>query len=310
MGASKALLATVVLTALAVAFACSTDESAQAVDRNDATAVWLPDSWPAPPLPLMALDHPSGLVWGSPSSYCWQFEETSDPVCEDYLPMLEVNTYVEVVPNRQISVRVDSEAKPDKIFAQVYTRHGNIMVDFLQLGTRHPVLDLELDPGDYHVRLEGQWQYNDTSNYIERRYNTVGYVFGLRVPGAVELIAECSATEVGGDVRIVLNSLGDQLRTAVDRVNHAGCRFNKPIAHISLKLDSDVSVTYTETFHVDPPSLAVSFPLSNGLASETTGGPLSPGEYSRRMVAITANGKEWEITSYNDFLKTVTISGY
>ena len=207
-------------------------------------------------------------------------------------------------------LRVDSEAKPDKIFAQVYTLHGNIMVDFLQLGTRHPVLDLELDPGDYHVRLEGQWQYNDTSNYIERRYNTVGYVFGLRVPGAVELIAECSATEVGGDVRIVLNSLGDQLRTAVDRVNHAGCRFNKPIAHISLKLDSDVSVTYTETFHVDPPSLAVSFPLSNGLASETTGGPLSPGEYSRRMVAITANGEEWEITSYNDFLKTVTISGY
>lgn len=56
MGASKALLATVVLTALAVAFACSTDESAQPVDRNDATAVWLPDSWPAPPLPLMALD--------------------------------------------------------------------------------------------------------------------------------------------------------------------------------------------------------------------------------------------------------------
>ena len=33
------------------------------------------------------------------------------------------------------------------MFVQVYTRHGNIMVDFLQLGTSYPVLDLELDPG-------------------------------------------------------------------------------------------------------------------------------------------------------------------
>ena len=172
------------------------------------------------------------------------------------------------------------------------------------------MLDLDLAAGDYHVRLEGQWQYNDTSNYIERQYNTVGYLFGLSVPGAVALISECGSTAVGGDVRIVLISLDDQLRTAMDRVNLGGCRFNKPIARISLTLNSVAAGTYTETFYVDPPSLTVSFPLPDDLASERVGEPLPPGEYSRRMVALTADGEEREITFGDDFLNTVTIAGH
>ena len=243
-----------------------------------------------------------------PSSYCWRFEEASDTVCEEHLPGSGVNSYHEVVPDQQIPVRIDSETRPDKMFAQVYTRHGDILVDFLQLGTMYPVLDLELDPGDYHIRLEGQWQQNDTSKYIERLYNTVGYTFGMSVPGAVELIAECGSTDVGGDLRIVLSSLDDRLRTAFDSVNLGGCRFNKPIARISLTLDSDAAGPYTETFHVDPASLTVSFPLPDDLASERAGEPPPPGEYSRRMVAVTAGGEELEVTFSGDFLNTVTIA--
>ena len=127
------------------------------------------------------------------------------------------------------------------MFAQVYTKDGNIMVDFLQLGTRYPVLDLDLDPGDYHIRVEGQWQHNETAEYVERRYNTAGYVFGLSVPGTVELISECSSTLIGGDLSIVLSSLDDRLRTAIDSANGAGCKFNKPIARVLLVLDSDDS---------------------------------------------------------------------
>ena len=310
IAASKALLTPVVLVAFALTIACGTSSEAQPVGRNEATAVQWPDSWPVPPLPTMALEQPRGLLWGSPSSYCWRFQETSDPVCEQYPPGSGVNSYPEVVPDRQVPIRIESEATPDKMFGQVYTRHGNILVDFLRLGTVHPVLDLDLAPGDYHVRLEGQWQYNDTSNYIERQYNTVGYLFGLSVPGAVALISECGSTAVGGDVRIVLISLDDQLRTAMDRVNLGGCRFNKPIARISLTLNSVAAGTYTETFYVDPPSLTVSFPLPDDLASERVGEPLPPGEYSRRMVALTADGEEREITFGDDFLNTVTIAGH
>ena len=308
-GVLRVLLVSAVLTVLATTIACSTDGSALP-ERHDATAVQWPQSWPVPPLPVMALEHPSGLVWGSPSSYCWQFDETSDIVCKDTLPGSEVNTYVAVAPNVQIPVTVESEDRPDKMFAQVYTRHGHIMVDFRRLATVDTVLGLELEPGDYDVRLEGQWQSNDTSNYIDQTYNTVGYAFGLSVPGEVDLMAECHNTLVGGDVSIVLSSLDDRLRTALDSVNSAGCRFNKPIARVSLTLNNGSGGKYTETFHVDPPSLSVSLPLSNNLTSDTTGGPLPPGEYSRRMVAITSSGEERDITFGGDFLNIVTIAGH
>ena len=307
-GVFKASLATLALTVLVAA--CSTNGGAQPEERGDATPVtkqvW-PDSWPVPPLPVMALEHPDGLVWGSPSSYCWRFGEATEPVCEQYSPGSGVNAYPGIVPGKQIHVRIDSETRPDKMFAQVYTRDGNIMVDFLQLGTRYPVLDLDLDPDDYHIRVEGQWQSNETAKYVERRYNTVGYVFGLSVPGTVDLISECSSTLIGGDLSIVLSSLDDRLRTAIDSANGAGCRFNKPIARVLLVLASDDSITYTETFHIDPPSLTVGFPLPEDTASESSGGPLPPGDYSRRVSAFTADGEEWKAPA-DFFRETVTIA--
>ena len=237
----------------------------------------------------------------SPHSYCWHLEDKSDRVCHEYSVWTGLNAYPEAAQDKQIPVRVDSETRPGKMFAQVYTRHGNIMVDFLQLGTNYPVLDLDLDPGDYHIRLIGQWQYNEMTD-------NVAYEFGLSVPGAGDLLAECVNTEIGGDVSIVLSLLDDQLRTAFDSVNSAGCRFNKPIARISLTLDIDNLSPYTETFHVEPPSLNVGFPLPEDLVSDKTGGPLQPGEYSRRIVAITGDGDEWDLTAHGSFLDTVTIA--
>ena len=308
---TRALWPSLIAAAIAaLTAACASDGGAQPEERGHATPVTrqvYPDSWPVPPLPVMALEHPSGLVWGSPSSYCWRFGEADEPVCEQYSPGSGVNAYPGIVRGKQIHVRIDSETRPDKMFAQVYTRDGNIMVDFLQLGTRYPVLDLDLDPGDYHVRVEGQWQHNETTEYVERRYNTAGYVFGLSVPGTVELVSECSSTLIGGDLSIVLSTLDDRLRTAIDSANGAGCKFNKPTARVLLVLDSDDSITYTETFHIDPPSLTVGFPLPEDTVSESSGGPLPPGDYSRRVSTFTADGEEWQAPG-DFFLETVTIA--
>ena len=306
-GVFMASLATLALTVLVAA--CSTNGGAQPEERGDATPVtkqvW-PDSWPVPPLPVMALEHPSGLVWGSPNSYCWYLEEAAEPVCEQYRIGSGIDAYPELVPGKQVPVRIESETRPDKMFVRVHTRHGNIIVDFLQLGTRYPVLDIDLDPGDYYIHLIGQWQYNETAEYNERRYNQVTYEFGLSVPGTIELVSECASTTIGVGPVLMLDSSDDPLRTAVDQANNAGCKFNKPIARVLLTLDSEDSGPYTETFLIDPPSLTVGFPLPEDTLSESSGGPLPPGDYSRRVSAFTADGDEWK-ASTDLFLDTVTI---
>ena len=72
-------------------------------------------------------------------------------------------------------------------------------------------------------------------------------------------------------------------------------------------LSSDDSITYTETFHIDPPSLTIGFSLPEYTASESSGGPLPPGDYSRRLTAFTADGEQWEVSA-DFFLETVTIA--
>ncbi len=128
------------------------------------------------------------------------------------------------------------------------------------LAPTYPALDLDLAPGQYHIRVIGQWPDNPGAAYVDRRYNDVAYEFDLSVPGDVELRAECASTPIGGDITITLASLADPLRTAPDSANHAGCRFNKPIASVSLTLENGAR-SYTELFHIDPPSLSVGFPL-------------------------------------------------
>jgi len=276
-------------------------------DTPATTRVW-PANWPVPPLPVMWLVHPSGSVWGSPHRYCWRLGADASRVCEEYNIWSGVRAYPEAVPGKRIPVTIESETRPERVFANVYTRHGNLMVESMQLGPNHPALDLDLEPGDYHIRVIGQWPYPDPGAPLGRRYNEVSYEFGLHVPGAVALIGGCGMTEIGGDLRIVLRSLDDRLRTAADSANRAGCRFTKPIAQVSLTLENDAQ-TYTEVFRIDPPLVEFGLPLPEDLASETSGGPLPPGDYSRRMVAIAEDGQEFDITSRDGVLDTITLAG-
>lgn len=281
--------------------------AAEPDDAPATTRVW-PANWPVPPLPVMWLVHPGGSVWGSPHRYCWRLGAESSRVCEEYNIWSGVSAYPEAVPGKRIPVTIESETRPDRVFANVYTRHGNLMVESLELGPNHPALDLDLDPGDYHIRVIGQWPYADASAPLGRRYNEVSYEFGLHIPGAVALVGGCDMTDIGGDLRIVLRSLDDRLRTAADSANRTGCRFNKPIARVSLSLENGAQ-TYAEVFHFAPPSHEFGLPLPADLASETSGGPLPPGEYSRRMVAVTEDGDEFDLTSRDGILETITLAG-
>ena len=103
---------------------------------------------------------------------------------------------------------------------------------------------------------------------------------------------------VGVDPRVLLlESLNDRLRTAPDNRNSMGCRFNKPIASVVMTLHSDSLGSYTETFRIDPPSLAIRFPLGDDVVSRNTGGTLPAGEYLRSMVAFTEDGEGWHFDS-------------
>ncbi len=66
--------------------------------------------------------------------------------------------------------------------------------------------------------------------------------------------------------------------------------------------------SYTEHFHIDPPSLSVGFPLPAESGSEKSGDPLPPGEYTRQIVATSADGDQVELTTMNTFLPTVTVA--
>ena len=301
----KAALPVVALLALALAFAFACDNGGNP-ERNSTTPVtkvvrvveW-PDGWPVPPLPVMSLEHESGVTQGSPHRYCWQLKDAADRVCKEYNIWSGVSHYPEVVPSERIPIIIDADTRPTKMFAQVYTRPGNIMVAGpMRLTTDSPWLDVsEVSPGDYNVRLIGYWEDNEIS-----------YEFGLSVPGVVKLKAGCDMTDIDAGPILALESLDDRKRTAPDEANRAGCRSNKPIARVSMTLQNDDLGSYTETFHIDPPSATVSFPLRDGVVSEKSGQPLPPGEYSRRMVAITEDGEEWELAPGSGFLEIVTVA--
>ena len=130
-----------------------------------------------------------------------------DRVCEEYTIWSGVREYPETALGAHIPIKIDADTRPTKMFAQVFTRPGTIMVGGLRrLSTTSPGLDLAgLGPGVYNIRLIGHWQDN-----------RVAYEFGLSIPGAVKLKSQCSQTLIGADPILALESLDDRLRTAPD----------------------------------------------------------------------------------------------
>ena len=253
---------------------------------NVVRVVQWPDGWPVPPLPVMWLEHESGPTRGAPHMFHWQFEDPSKPSYEEYAIWSGVREYPETALGAHIPIKIDADTRPTKMFAQVFTRAGAVMVGGLRRpSTVSPALDLsDVGPGVYNVRIIGHWEDN-----------RVAYEFGLSIPGAVKLKSLCEKTTIGANPILSLESLDDRRRTAPDNSNSGGCSFNKPIAHVSMTLQNNDFGPYTETFHIDPPSVSVSFPLRDDLASEKTGEPLPPGEYSRRMYVIAEDGEKRQI---------------
>ena len=306
----KMLKATVAaVTLLAFASACDAGEDSKSAElatsspRVEADGaiptrqITWPESWPVPPLPVMWLELESGTTPGSPHMYYWQFEGASDRVHHEFALWSGVNEYPEVPLGSKIPIKIDADTRPTKMFTQVFTRPGDILVGKLgRPSTVGPKLDLaEHGPGVYNVRVIGHWGDN-----------RVAYEFGLSIPGDVKLTSGCSQTLIGADPILALESLDDRLRTAPDNSNSGGCRFNKPITRVVLTLRDDDVGPYTETFHIDPPSVTVQFPLREGRASERSGAQLPPGQYTRQIVVVAEDGEEMEIRWASPDIVTLT----
>ena len=280
---------------LALAAACGQDGRTPepAVTPAPEVAPVTPAVGAEPDLPELTLEYRGEIIRGSRNSACWQVEGEDSRNCSDTDPWSGIDSYIEVAPNEQVEVLVESDTRPEGLFALVVTEPGDVHVDFKRMSTVRGVFELRHGPGDYKVRVTGNWEEENMS---------VSYEFGLRVVGAPELVSMCETTLVGGDVELILQTLKDRMRTAIDAFNSGGCSFNVPIAQIRLVLSSDMTTVYTETFRMDPPSTSVPFPLGEGVSSESSGVPLSPGEYSRRVVAVAIDGQEMDLTSSGGFL--------
>ena len=254
-----------------------------------------------PDLPELTLKYRGEIIRGLRNNACWQVEGEESRTCSETDPWSGIDSYIEVAPNEQVEVLVESDTRPQGLFALVVTEPGDVHVDFKRMSTVRGVFELRHGPGRYKVRVTGNWKEGSVS---------VSYEFGLLVPGAPELVSMCETTLEGGDVELILQTLKDRMRTAIDALNSGGCRFNVPIARVRLVLSRDMATVYTETFRMDPPSTSVPFPLKEGIYSERTGGPLAPGEYSRRVVAVAADGQEMDLTSSGGFLlDRITLAG-
>ena len=285
--------------AVSVILAAACGQGVHTPDPDAARAA--PAGGTEPDLPVLTLQYRGETIQGSRSAACWQKEGEDGRTCSGPDPWSGIGTYVEVSPNEQIQVLVVSDILPDGLFALMVTEPGDVHVDSKRMSTVRGVFEMKHGPGDYKVRVTGNW---------EARNASVSYEFGLRVAGKPELTSECASTLEGGDLDLVLQTLDDRMRTAIDALNSGGCRFNVPIAQIRMVLSRGRTTVYIEAFRIDPPSPSVPFPLKEGIYAERTGGPLGQGEYSRRIVAVATDGQQMELTSSGGFfLDRLTLAG-
>ena len=241
-------------------------------------------------LPVLSLTHDGRTLEARRYEGCWTPAAASELQCVESSPRGELENYHEVESGDRIAITIMPDERPTKMLATIFTSPGEILVsDLLHLSTVERELVVDVPPGRYNVRLHAQWF--EGGSEIDHKVN---YVVGIEIPGEVALKRECMSTAQGGILGILLESLDDPARTAVDAVNFGGCSFNKEISQVVLTLENDNS-RYVETFQLDPPSLQVGLPIPEDTVSQSTGGPLPPGLYERQIVALTADGAKIEI---------------
>ena len=241
-------------------------------------------------LPTLTLTHEGRTIDARRFEGCWRPDASSDLQCVETSPRGELENYLEVESGDVIEVRITPDSLPSHLLATFFAQPGEIGVgDLLRLSTVERRLVIDMPAGRYNVRLHAQWFEGQSD--IQHKVN---YVFGIEIPGETALESSCMSTAAGGILGILLESLDDPDRTALDAVNSGGCTFNSRIANVVLILENDDG-RYVETFRLEPPSLNVALPLPEDTVSESTGGPLPPGLYSRRVVAVTVDGTENDI---------------
>ena len=239
-------------------------------------------------LPSLTVIHDGRTIQARRFEGCWTPDSSSGLQCVGTSPRGEQQSYAEVESGDSIEIEITPDSRPTKLLATIFTQPGEVMVsDLLHLSPAERELVLDMPPGRYNVRLHAQWF--EGGSEVQHKVN---YVFGLRVPGEPELKRQCSSTAIGGIMGIVLESLDDPLRTAVEPINSRGCTFNKPIAKVRLVLEGSTGRRYTETFHIDPPSVTIPLPVPEDVSSTREGGPLPAGEYSRRIAVVAEDGTE------------------
>ena len=239
-------------------------------------------------LPSLTVIHDGRTIQARRFEGCWTPDSSSGLQCVETSPRGEQQSYAEVESGDSIEIEITPDSRPTKLLATIFTQPGEVMVsDLLHLSPAERELVVDMPPGRYNVRLHAQWF--EGGSEVQHKVN---YVFGLRVPGEPELKRQCSSTAIGGIMGIVLESLDDPLRTAVEPINSRGCTFNKPIAKVRLVLEGSTGRRYTETFDIDPPSVTIPLPVPEDVSSTREGGPLPAGEYSRRIAVVAEDGTE------------------
>ena len=307
MSTAKSEILTVVATLLSLALvACG--HPGNEIDREPGAEGQVqassptPMSTPGPPatavpvaseatLPSLTVIHEGRTIEARRFEGCWTPDSSSGLQCVESSPLGEQQSYTEVENGDSIEIEITPDSLPTKLMATIFTHPGELSVSgLLHLSTVERELVVDMPPGSYSVRLHAQWFEGGS-----RVHHKVNYVFGLSVPGDPELRGGCSSTAIGGIMGIVLESLEDPFRTAVDPINSIGCRFNIPIEKVRLVLEGGTGQRYTETFRIDPPSLTIPLPVPDDASSTREGGPLPPGEYSRRIAVVAEDGTEQAI---------------
>ena len=302
--ASGGLPAIVLLVMLASA-ACS-PQAAQPPDPTPdeitgiATVEISRDMGTVPPRPVFGIESEGKLYPGAPASYCWPQGSSGGvtrEVCVDTVDWTNVEILTPAVERQALVVRIEADEAPTELTAYLFGDPAGTSIQKIELDPAlEAELSMDLPPGKTLLRISGIWPEGGVDYEFEL----------LRVPGGEGLSAECFVTEA--DPLPVIFVPGDEpTPTAFDGRNRATCRFSQPISRVSVTLDSDAIGVHGETYHIEPASYELTFPLPQDTPSEMTLELLPVGSYDREMIVIAEDGDQWSITE-NLYVALDTVS--